>query len=192
MKLCSFTGFEGGSPLGLWGKERGPAVRVWTKEREVPGEREDRAESRCQPRNVLAVMSVPLLFLPDPQRAFSSSPTLICFSYASSYCTHVCYYANKGFLSIGVSLQIHSGIYLASWGIRRVEWGNRKCTLLIYKIQWINVEFSTSNIDMLLWREAVCREINFMGGDRDFIIAQINTGSHQGSEPAKGAILDWE
>uniref|UniRef100_A0A8C0JJK0 PHD finger protein 7 n=1 Tax=Canis lupus dingo TaxID=286419 RepID=A0A8C0JJK0_CANLU len=28
-----------------------------------------------------------------------------------------------------------------------------------------DAEFSTTNIDMLLWREAVCREINFMGRD---------------------------
>lgn len=40
---------------------------------------------------------------------------------------------------------------------------------------------------MLLWREAVCKEIT--GGDRDFIIAQINTGSHQGGEPAKEATM---
>lgn len=59
-------------------------------------------------------------------------------------------------------------------------------------MQWINVEFSAQSIDTLLWMEAVCREINFMGGDRDFIIAQINTGSHQGGERAKEFTLDWE
>lgn len=43
---------------------------------------------------------------------------------------------------------------------------------------------------MLLWREVVFWEMNFTGGDRDLIIAQINTGSHQGSDPAKEATLD--
>lgn len=38
----------------------------------------------------------------------------------------------------------------------------------------LNIELSTENIDTLLWREAVCREMDFTG-DRDFIIVQINT-----------------
>lgn len=82
--------------------------------REVPVERKDKVVQMSMKEYVYSVIA-PLLSAWSPKGPFFSfhwdSFTLIWFSSASFYFTHICY-ANKGFLFIGVSLKIHSGFYL--------------------------------------------------------------------------------